>query len=67
MVNSFSSQIQKKICFNFVIFVATRKGRTTIFPPFSFVVVFGPGIRDPGSGKDKNHTSRIRNTAFVKT
>jgi hypothetical protein len=30
---------------NFVIFVATKKGRKT---PFSFVAVVGSGIRDPG-------------------
>jgi hypothetical protein len=33
--------------YNFVIFVATKKGRTThFFPPLSFVAVFGFGIRD---------------------
>ncbi len=34
-----------------MIFVATKKGRTTnFFSPFSFVAVFGYGTRDPGSG-----------------
>jgi hypothetical protein len=38
-----------KIIFNFVIFVATKKGRTRNFSsPFSFVAVFGSEIRDPG-------------------
>jgi hypothetical protein len=33
---------------NFVIFVATKKGRTTnFFSPLSFVAVFGTEIRDP--------------------
>jgi hypothetical protein len=27
---------------------------TNFFSPFSFVAVFGPGIRDPGSGMGKN-------------
>jgi hypothetical protein len=35
--------LKNKIIFNFVIFVATKKGRTT---NFSFVAVFGSGIRD---------------------
>jgi hypothetical protein len=38
---------------NFVKFKATKKGMTTIFLPL-FVVVFGSGIRDPGSGMGKN-------------
>ncbi len=34
-----------------MIFVAAKKGRTTnLFSPFSFVVVFGSGIRDLGLG-----------------
>jgi hypothetical protein len=36
--------LKNKIIFNFVKFVATKKGLTTIF--FSFVAVFGSGIRD---------------------
>jgi hypothetical protein len=33
-----------------VIFMVTKKGRTTnFFSPLSFVAVFGSGIRDPGS------------------
>jgi hypothetical protein len=35
--------------FNFVIFVATKKGRTANFFHPSFVAVVGSGIRDPGS------------------
>jgi hypothetical protein len=35
--------------FNFVKFVATKKGMTTnFFSPLSFVAVFGSGIRDLG-------------------
>jgi hypothetical protein len=41
--------------YNFIKFVATKKGMTTnFFSPLSFVVVFGSGIRDPGSGMGKN-------------
>jgi hypothetical protein len=49
--------------FNFVKFVATKKGLTTnFFSPLFFVAVFGFGIRDPGSSiRDK--PLRIRNTA----
>jgi hypothetical protein len=44
-------QFRNKIIFNFVKFVATKKGLTTnFFSPLSFVAVFGSGIRDPGSG-----------------
>ncbi len=47
-------QFKIKIMFNFVIFVATKKGRTTIFfSPLSFVAVFGSGVWDgqkSGSG-----------------
>ncbi len=36
-------------------FVATKKGMTSIFfSSLSFVLVFGSGIRDPGSGMGKN-------------
>jgi hypothetical protein len=40
----FSLPVQK---FNFMIFVATKKGKKN-FSPFSFVAVVGSGIRDPG-------------------
>jgi hypothetical protein len=41
--------------FNFVKFVATKKGMTTkFFSPLSFDAVFGSGIRDPESGMGKN-------------
>ncbi len=51
----FLHQFKNKIIFNFVIFqfifVAAKKGRTTIFfHPSFFVAIFGSGIRDPGSG-----------------
>jgi hypothetical protein len=37
--------------FNYVKFVATKKGMTTnFFSPLSFAAVFGSGIRDLGSG-----------------
>ncbi len=40
-----------EIIFNFANFVAPKKGLTTNFcSPLSFVVVFGSGIRDLGSG-----------------
>ncbi len=36
-------------------FVATKKALTSnFFSPLSFVVAFGSGIRDPGSGVGKN-------------
>jgi hypothetical protein len=54
-LNFFLQHLKKKVIFNFVKFVATKKGLTKIFfSPLSFVVVFGSGIRDPGSGMDKN-------------
>ena len=41
--------------FNYVKFVATKKGMTTnFFSPQSLASVFGSGIRDPGSGMGKN-------------
>jgi hypothetical protein len=44
----FSSAFINKIIFNFVKFVAAKKGLTTnFFSPLSFVAVFGSGIRDP--------------------
>jgi hypothetical protein len=49
--NFFLQHFKNKIIFNFVRFVATKKGITTnFFSPLSFVEVFGSGIRDPGSG-----------------
>ncbi len=48
---TFSSLVQKKIIYNFVIFVATKKGRATIFPPFSIFYCFW--IRDKHTGSAK--------------
>ncbi len=49
--NFFLQHFIYKIIYNFVIFVATKKGITTnFFLPLFFVPVFGSGIRDPGSG-----------------
>jgi hypothetical protein len=54
--NVFLQHLKNKIIFNFVKFVATKKGLTTnFFSPFSFVAVFGSGSgmgknQDPGSG-----------------
>ncbi len=46
----FLQHFKNKIIYNFVKFVATKKGLTTnFFSPLSFVAVFGSGIRDPGS------------------
>jgi hypothetical protein len=53
--NFFLQHLKHKIIFNFVKFVATKKGLTTSFcSPLSSVAVFGSGIRDPGSGMGKN-------------
>jgi hypothetical protein len=57
-----------------VIFVATKKGRTTNFSSLlSFVAVFGSeirdprsGIRDPGSGMDKVTKIRFRYSGWDK-
>ncbi len=47
--NFFVQHFKHKIIYNFVKFMAIKKGMTTIFfPPLSFVAVFGSGIRDPG-------------------
>jgi hypothetical protein len=61
--------LKNKINFNFVLFLATKNGRTTNFfsSPLSFVAVFGSVIRDPGSGMDNNQdpgpaTLRIGNS-----
>ena len=68
--NFFVQHLKNKIIFNFVKFVATKKGMTTnFFSPLSFFAVFGSWIRDPGSGMGKNQdpeTSRIRNTGYIK-
>ncbi len=48
--NFFLRQLKINIIYNFAIFVATKKGRTTkFFSPLSFVAIFGSGIRYPGS------------------
>jgi hypothetical protein len=45
--NFFLQHFKNKIIYNFVKFVATKKGMTTnFFSPLSFVPVFGSGIRD---------------------
>jgi hypothetical protein len=54
--NFFLQHLKNKIIFNFVKFVATKKGLiTNFFSPLSFVAVFGSGIRDPGSGIQDKH------------
>jgi hypothetical protein len=41
--------------FNYVKFVATKKGMTTnFFSPLSFAAVFGSEIRDPGWVKNQD-------------
>jgi hypothetical protein len=45
---------ENKIIFNVVKFVATKKGMSKKNFLLLFVVVVGSGIRDPGSGMDKN-------------
>jgi hypothetical protein len=53
--NFFLQLFKNKIIFNFVKFVATKKGLTkNFFSPLSFVAVFRSGIRNPGSGMGKN-------------
>jgi hypothetical protein len=46
--NFFLQHFKTKIIFNFVKYVAGKKGLTNFFSPLS-VAVFGSGIRDPGS------------------
>jgi hypothetical protein len=47
----FLQHLKNKIIYNFVKFVATKKRfDNNCFSPLAFVVVFGSGIRDPGSG-----------------
>jgi hypothetical protein len=49
--NFFLQHFKNKIIYNFVKFVAIKKGWTNkVFSPLSLVAVFGSGIRDPGSG-----------------
>ncbi len=43
--NFFLQHFKNIIVFNFVKFVATKKG-TNFFSPLSFLAVFGSGIRD---------------------
>jgi hypothetical protein len=51
MIKEFPSQIKKyKISYNFVIFVATKKGKTTNFIPPSLLFLF----LDPGYAMAKN-------------
>jgi hypothetical protein len=57
--NIFLQHFQKKLIFNYVKFVATKKSLTTnFFSLLSFAAVFGSGIRDPGS--------EIRDPGWVK-
>jgi hypothetical protein len=60
--NFFLQHFKNKIIYNFVKFVATKKGMTTKFfySPLTFVDVIGSGIRDPGSRMGKKSGSRIR-------
>jgi hypothetical protein len=51
VLNLFKNQI----IFNFVKFMATIRGEATNFPPSSFVVVVGSGIRDPGSNNNRDN------------
>jgi hypothetical protein len=51
--NFFPVPVQTEIIFNFIKFVANKKGKTTYFSPSSFVAVVGSGIQDPVSGMDK--------------
>ncbi len=44
--------------------MATKKGKTTIFPPPLFVVA-GPRIRDPRSGIRDKHTGSATQIKFV--
>ncbi len=51
--NFFLQHFKNKIIYNFVKFVATKKGMTTnFFSPLPFVPIFGSEIKDPGSGKN---------------
>jgi hypothetical protein len=57
--NFFLQHFKSKIIFNFVKFMAPKKGMTTqFFSPLSFVAVFASGIRDP--------RSEIRDPGWVK-
>ncbi len=67
--NFFLQHLKNNIIFNFVKFVATKKGLTTNFFALFFVAVIGSGIRDPGWVKirirDKHHGSAtLRKTLF---
>jgi hypothetical protein len=49
--NFFVQQFKHKIIYNFVKFMAIKKGLTTdFFHPLSFVAFFGSGFLDPRSG-----------------
>jgi hypothetical protein len=53
--NFFLLHFKNKIIYNFVKFVAKKKGLTKkFFSLLSLVAVFRSGIRDPGSGMGKN-------------
>ncbi len=56
---------KNKFIYIFMIFVATKNGRTKTFPPSSFgaIVGSGSGIRDGKIIWDLGQTSWIRNTA----
>ncbi len=60
--NFFLQHLKNKIIYNFVKFMATKKGLTTNnVSTLSFVAVFGSGIWDPGSEiRDPKVKIRIR-------
>jgi hypothetical protein len=59
--NVLLQHFKNKKMFNFVKFMATRKGMTINFcHPSLLLLVFGTGIRDPGSGMDKKQNSGSR-------
>jgi hypothetical protein len=56
--NFFLQHFKTKINYDFVKFMATKRGMTTnFFSPLSFVAVFGSGMGDAGSGIGKNQDS----------
>jgi hypothetical protein len=56
----FLQHLKNKIIFNFVKFVATKKGLSAIFfSPLSFLAVFGSGIGDPEWVKNQDPRSGI--------
>jgi hypothetical protein len=59
----FLQHFKNKIIFNFVKFVATKKGLTTnFFSTLSFVAVFGSGIRDKHLGSATLSKSNMEKT-----